>query len=199
MIYCNLAVLLAERNLKISKVASDTGISRTTLTALCQNTGKGVQTDTIDSLCMYLNIEVGDLYSFIPFNIEVSNCEYFDDNNTADIVFEYISKQYSGKIHCSAEIEINSFKLPERGCSAFIRLLEYEPTNPIDEYTNKILRESFRMLPQAVIFSLQSKIANITIKEIINHVNVEIDGDVYGYPEDMELWDIDVNLPKDWR
>ena len=46
MIISNLEALLKERKLKISKVSVDTGISRTTLTMLCNNTGKGVQFDT---------------------------------------------------------------------------------------------------------------------------------------------------------
>lgn len=41
MILTNLKVLLAERNLSISKVSNDTGISRTTLTALSSNNCKG--------------------------------------------------------------------------------------------------------------------------------------------------------------
>ena len=46
MILCNLAAIMGERRLKISKVAADTGISRTTLTALYYDYGKGVQFDT---------------------------------------------------------------------------------------------------------------------------------------------------------
>ena len=48
MIHCNLATLLAQRNLKISKVYQDTGISRTTLTALAYNHAQGISpTDLI--------------------------------------------------------------------------------------------------------------------------------------------------------
>ena len=46
MILCNLAAIMGERRLKISKVAADTGISRTTLTALYYDSGKGVQFET---------------------------------------------------------------------------------------------------------------------------------------------------------
>ena len=46
MIACNLSVLLAERNLKISQVSKATGISRTTLTSLALNNAKGIQFDT---------------------------------------------------------------------------------------------------------------------------------------------------------
>ena len=68
MIHCNLATLLAERKLKISKVAEDTGLSRTTLTSMYYNQGSGIQLNTIDKLCIYLDIAIDQLYSFFPFD-----------------------------------------------------------------------------------------------------------------------------------
>lgn len=52
MIKCNLAVLLAERGLKLTTVSNDTGISRTTLTALANNKNSGIQFDTLNTLCI---------------------------------------------------------------------------------------------------------------------------------------------------
>lgn len=69
MIRCNLSVLLAERGLKISKVAADTGISRTTLTALSSNSNQGIQMSTLNTLCLYLGIEPNQLLSFAPVDI----------------------------------------------------------------------------------------------------------------------------------
>lgn len=73
MILSRLKVLLAERNIKISRVSNDTGISRTTLTALAQNTSKGVQFETIDTLCQYLGIKISDFFEYVPFDIDI-NC-----------------------------------------------------------------------------------------------------------------------------
>ena len=64
MLKCNLAMLLAERGLKISKVSKDTGISRTTLTALTNNTSQGIQLETIDKLCLYLKIDPSKFFIF---------------------------------------------------------------------------------------------------------------------------------------
>lgn len=74
MILSRLKVLLAERNIKISRVSNDTGISRTTLTALAQNTPKGVQFETIDVLCQYLGIKISDFFEYVPFDIDI-NCD----------------------------------------------------------------------------------------------------------------------------
>ncbi|NLY80907.1 MAG: helix-turn-helix transcriptional regulator [Lysinibacillus sp.] len=72
MIKCNLAVLLAERNMKISELSKRTGISRTTLTALAQNQSKGIQFDTFDTLCNYLKITPNDLFIQERFEYDFS-------------------------------------------------------------------------------------------------------------------------------
>lgn len=71
MIHCNLSVLLAERQLKISRVAAETGISRTTLTALAYNNSQGIQMNTLNTLCIYLNITPDQLLSFSPVDVVV--------------------------------------------------------------------------------------------------------------------------------
>lgn len=72
MIESNLSVLLAERNLRISKVSSDTGISRTTLTALCNDYTGGIKFDTLDVLCKYLKIEPAEFFNFTPYEYNIS-------------------------------------------------------------------------------------------------------------------------------
>lgn len=71
MIKCNLAVILAERNMKISQLAEETRISRTTLTALAYNHGKGIQYDTLDTLCEYLDISPGQLLTRYSLFFEI--------------------------------------------------------------------------------------------------------------------------------
>ena len=71
MLKCNLAVLLAERKLKISKVATDTGISRTTLTALSSNQSQGIQFDTLNTLCSYLRVTPAEFFCYAPFEVRV--------------------------------------------------------------------------------------------------------------------------------
>ena len=72
MIHCNLALLLTERNLKITKVAADTGISRTTLTTLSNNYGQGIQFATLNTLCKYLSVTPEQFFSYVPFDVEVN-------------------------------------------------------------------------------------------------------------------------------
>lgn len=72
MIICNLKVKLAENRLKISKVYNDTGISRSTLTSLSENQSKGIQFDTLNTLCNYLKISPGDLFIYSPIDIDIN-------------------------------------------------------------------------------------------------------------------------------
>ncbi|WP_225422958.1 helix-turn-helix domain-containing protein [Companilactobacillus jidongensis] len=69
MIRNNLAVLLAERSLKITRVANDTGISRNTITSTAQNDGKMIQLETINKLCQYLDIRPDQFFEYLPFDI----------------------------------------------------------------------------------------------------------------------------------
>lgn len=82
MIFCNLKMLLSARNLKISRVANDTGISRTTLTSLSQNDLKGVQLTTLDTLCQYLEIDPKQFFEYHPFNFEYDLDICWDNNNS---------------------------------------------------------------------------------------------------------------------
>lgn len=68
MIKCNLAVLMAERKMSIQDVADKTGLSRTTISALVNENGKGIQFETMDILCGLFDITPGDLFTY--FHIE---------------------------------------------------------------------------------------------------------------------------------
>lgn len=73
MILTNLKVLLAERGLTISKVSSDTTISRTTLTALANNTGAGIQFETLDKLCQYLGVDPSLFFIFYNGDLTIQS------------------------------------------------------------------------------------------------------------------------------
>lgn len=70
MLRNNLSVLLTERQLKISKVSNDTGISRTTLTSLSSNSSKMVQIETVNKLCQILDIVPTDFFEYVPFDFD---------------------------------------------------------------------------------------------------------------------------------
>ncbi|HDX5996693.1 helix-turn-helix transcriptional regulator [Acinetobacter gerneri] len=61
MIVCNLPVLLAERRMKVADVARETGMSKTTLHKLYNGQSTRIDFETIEKLCLLLNVGVGDL------------------------------------------------------------------------------------------------------------------------------------------
>lgn len=61
MIVNKFSLLLAERLLKVSDVSRDTGISRTTLTALYYRRNAGIQFDTLNRLCEYFNCNIEEI------------------------------------------------------------------------------------------------------------------------------------------
>jgi len=72
MLIPNLSVLLAERRLTISRVSQDTGISRTTLTALSGRSARGIQFDTLNRLCQYLRVTPDTLFIYLPYDLSLS-------------------------------------------------------------------------------------------------------------------------------
>ncbi|MDK6856152.1 helix-turn-helix domain-containing protein [Aerococcus sanguinicola] len=67
MIRNRLSILMAERDLKIADMHELTGISKTTLTALADNKGKGVQYDTVDKICNVLGVTPSDFFAYEPY------------------------------------------------------------------------------------------------------------------------------------
>ena len=57
--------LLAERNVTITQVHNETGLSRPTLNSIFNDRNKGIQLETIDILCNYLRITPGELFAEI--------------------------------------------------------------------------------------------------------------------------------------
>ena len=57
--------LMAERNLKVTKVMEDTGLSRPTLNSLKYGKSKGIQLSTMNKLCNYLRVTPGELFEEI--------------------------------------------------------------------------------------------------------------------------------------
>jgi len=64
MIINKFSTILGERLLKISKIADDTGISRTTLTNLYYRRLNGISFEVLGKLCRYLDCSVSDILEY---------------------------------------------------------------------------------------------------------------------------------------
>lgn len=61
-----LAVLMAERRLKLTQVSRETGISRTSLVDVYYNRSKMIKLSTINSLCQYLKVTPAEFFAYDP-------------------------------------------------------------------------------------------------------------------------------------
>jgi len=137
MIKINLAVLLAERGLKITEVAKLTSISRTTLTALYYNHSKGVQFETLDVLCDFLKVKPDELILHERFAYEFTctpglnlsmfaeggddfpvlcNCKIIYNNEQINESFEILISVYMTDYDVSRTVETLSMqgRLPSK-------------------------------------------------------------------------------------
>ena len=66
MIRCHLSTLMGRGKLRISDVAKRTGLNRSTVTALYNETATRVDLPTIESLCNLFQCQVGELFELVP-------------------------------------------------------------------------------------------------------------------------------------
>lgn len=56
---------MGEKKLKVADVARDTGINRGTITRLYQETAVRVEFEVLETLCLYLDCEIGELLEIV--------------------------------------------------------------------------------------------------------------------------------------
>ncbi|MFD7035522.1 helix-turn-helix domain-containing protein [Mammaliicoccus sciuri] len=76
MIRNRLSELLSERGLKISRVAKEVEIARSSLTSMVQNDSEMIRYDAIEKLCTFLNISPNEFFEYTPISVEYEFDEY---------------------------------------------------------------------------------------------------------------------------
>ncbi|ABE74744.1 MULTISPECIES: helix-turn-helix domain-containing protein [Psychrobacter] len=66
MIVSKLPVILAEKKLRVADVVRATGMSKSTLHKLYNEESSRIDFNTIDQLCEFLDVQVGDLFIYTP-------------------------------------------------------------------------------------------------------------------------------------
>lgn len=84
MIIVKLSEILGRKKIKISDVMKSTGVTRPTLTSLYYGNSRGINFDTLDSICRYLSITPGELLRFVNLDIAKIKIDFkadrFEDN-----------------------------------------------------------------------------------------------------------------------
>lgn len=66
LIVSRLPVILAEKKLRVADVVRATGMSKSTLHKLYNEESSRIDFNTIDQLCEFLDVQVGDLFVYKP-------------------------------------------------------------------------------------------------------------------------------------
>lgn len=159
MVRCNLSVLLAERRLNISRAASDTGISRTTLTALAHNHSQGIQYDTLNTLCAYLGTTPDKLILYHPADFRIDEisrvgiADPFSDELDAEIKITVIKNKRASACFLLA----HAVCFYDEACPCFKITLEMaEPDNvEVFEGNNDVFLQEFGALPASFARDLE--------------------------------------------
>jgi putative transcriptional regulator len=63
---------MGEKKLKISDLARETGLHRNTITLLYQENATRVDIETMDVLCRYFCVSIGELFEFVDVPPQLS-------------------------------------------------------------------------------------------------------------------------------
>lgn len=194
MLKSNLKVLLAERNISITQVSNDTGISRTTLTSL-MSVAKGIQFETMNTLCNYLKITPSDLFIYVPYDvkIELESFRYKYDSSANFISFfievlkenrkyKILFNGYIGNFEKDFDIQLDLYQ-------------ELETEEDKDDFKN--IKYYLEKLPIQFFVDIENQIRKIFVEELrhsdfYDKINEEIP-----YIDD-KIKEEDLSIKFDW-
>ena len=182
MIKSNLKVKLAENNIRISKIANDTGISRTTLTALSEGHTKGIQFDTLNKICRYLKIEPADLFVYSPIDIipkiqtfSLSNVDSYYDSD--DEKWYIANADISTTLFLNVETDNNKFSVEWSGEGKIDDdLITISFTTDDDIEQMQELDKIYKELPRELQVYLESLISDLYYEHL---KDTEVESDTY--------------------
>lgn len=176
MIRCNLAVLLAERGIKMAKVSKDTGISRTTLTSLTNNKCEGLQFSTLNTLCFYLKVTPAEILAYFPYDLRITHISVTDSYNV-EIDMIIINQQNRITFTITARLEFETVTNRDgkiKGMKLYIHMVKIKNT----EFETSTVEMIFAEMPRSFLSDINSTIelavlSNETAREMIEkEVNI---------------------------
>lgn len=172
MIKCNLAVLLAERGLKMSDIINETKLAKNTIRSLYYNEAKGIQFSTLETICDYLSVDIDEFLEKTQFSITIDDVYKIDDR-----LYKMSLSIHTEKEEFVEEIEIEeeyptradhedemcySFKIPRKTFNTIRTLPETKRLNFTEKF---IIREFFN--------AIGLPFEDINFKVMIHQVNTD--------------------------
>ncbi len=193
MILCNLESLIADKKTSILEVSNDTGISRTTLTALKNNSFQGIQLETINTLCKYFAIGIERLLIFTKYDFEFScSLSPLLATITIDVAFSGMSrsceldadihlKKAGDKLIIEAEVFEATMIQPTSEDSAEILPL-FETTIDNNRFIKRVFSELDPIFKAYIRFKIQESII-CSLRE--------------KYCDDIKVYDMFIDFPEE--
>lgn len=184
MIRNRLSELLSERGLKISRVAKEVGIARSSLTSMVQNDSEMVRYDAIDKLCKYLNVSPNDFFEYMPISIEYTfdeepNVEYsidynFDNKLVLDkFVFDFLVdvNAYGKSETFDLEVKFMGFEPNEK---TNFKISNENNTEKLKEVVNYLTPGLKNVLHKRIQKQMQSYVTEYLLEDIENNPSFSI-------------------------
>ncbi|MDR1568606.1 MAG: helix-turn-helix transcriptional regulator [Streptococcaceae bacterium] len=168
MILNNLAVILAEKKLTATRVSKDTGISRSTLSALVNNTGEGIQLKTLDTLCVYLGISTNDFFELYPYSVDIDL-----DVTNFDYAFQFDDYDYS---------RFDGMKVTDLSFDLLLTVKGKNNTTSKMDFIGKIVNQTIRMFYEQ---SINENILEFTVNAKLDIANKEKEGSFSSWWENV--------------
>ena len=166
MIINKLNLLLAERFIKASKLAKDTGIAQSTISKIVNNATSQIDYSTLDKICLYLKITPSDFFEYAPYQFVFKNFQndgYTKNKESAhykfdiEIVGELFPVSFTGYI-----FDLNN---PE-GASVSV--------NPLNEKNlENIFFDFDKHLSISIKSSLSEEITSYISKNILDSLGIK--------------------------
>lgn len=136
MIRNNLAKLMIDRKISATQLFNDTGIARSTISKISNNSTDKISLNTIDKLCNYLEVTPHEFFEIWPYEVSVS-CGFLNFDNLQEVKETNVIKFFEEPAFISIELK--------RGRTQKI-FFEYELTiiceyNPNDVFNEMKIKE----------------------------------------------------------
>lgn len=146
MIYSELQKLLNKERLTISEFSRATGISRPTITALATNRSTGIQFDTLNAICAFLEVDPSLVFTFLPFIVTINLTQDTSKHSHGIINISFLDNLDKNNILLSISCVYTIEKLDELLCK--IEIVEKDTFKYQKFINTKLTEKQLKALTQ---------------------------------------------------
>lgn len=108
MLQNNLNRLMAERNIKVTDMAKDIGLAKSTIFSLSSGKTAGIQFETLEKICSYLRITPTELFEYSPYILDINLDVQLKE--LTDATFQYLAIISNGAYKKAFSLDVELVK-----------------------------------------------------------------------------------------